>query len=89
MLALTDSLSVVGDLSPVKTAYWCGYAHSRLGDRRQAESCWSEALTLGFRDPDDMAYYARSANRLSDMLLLKGEYESTLRIALPAIAKMR
>lgn len=89
ILFLADSLQAAGDLSLVKACYWRGYAFSRQGKQRPAEAQWTEALSQDIQDEEDLVYFARSANRLADMLLLKGEFESTLRVALPAMDKMR
>lgn len=89
ILSLADSLQATGDLSRMKACYWRGYAYSRVANWRSAEDQWSEALSLDIQDDKDLAYFARSANRLADMQLLRGEYEATLRVALPAMTKMR
>lgn len=89
IISLSDSLEVTGDLSKVKACFWRGYAYSRQRNRIKAEENWSNAINLEVTDDIDLDYYVRSANRLAELLLLKGEYESALRVSLPAIEKVR
>jgi len=88
LLSLADSLEATRDLSPVKANYWRGYAYSRQRNYRASEDVWNRALSAGLRDEDDILYQASVANRLSDQLLLQGEYAASLRVALPTIEKM-
>lgn len=88
ILNLADSLEALGEMSAIQADYWRGYAYSRLRNRRLAEASWSEAVLLEPKNDSDAEYYVRSANRLSDMMLLKNDYESALRVALPALEKL-
>ena len=89
LLALTEQLQSSDDLSEMKANYWMGYAYSRQRKMKLAENYWKKAIALEAHNSEDMAYYAKSANRLSGLLLLRGEYEATLRVAMPAIEKMK
>lgn len=88
LLSLTEELDSTGSLSEMKVNYWRGYAYSRQRKMRLAETYWQKATELEIKTEEDLEYYAKSANRLASTLLLRGEYESTLRVALDAIAKM-
>lgn len=85
LLALVDDLDSIGSISKMKFYYWKGYAHSRLRQFRLAEVAWKAAVSLPIENDEDLAYYAKSANRLSGLLYFKTDYEATLQIAIPAI----
>jgi len=89
LIALMDQMQETGELSPIKCYFWRGYAYSRTGEGRRADACWEEAMKQEIRNESDLDYYFRSGNRLSDRLLLEGEYEKALRVALPVVARMR
>lgn len=88
LLTLADKLERQGALSPMKASYWRGYACSRLKRKRMAESHWKKALASEVKTDEDMKYYAMSASRLSSLLLLQTNYESTLRLCVPALKMM-
>ncbi len=88
LIQLADTLQSAKMLSEMKANYWRGYAYNRKRKMRLAESYWQKAIQLKYEDEEDKEYYAKSANRLSGMLLLKRDYEGTMRIALPAMTMM-
>ena len=89
LLSLADKLQASGDLSDIKADYWRGYAYSRLRKIRSAEMFWSKAINHEVKDDEDLEYYFKSANRLSGVLLLRAEFEATMKTALPALKKMQ
>jgi len=88
LIILADSMQKTGELSDMKACYWRGYAFSRQKKMRLAESNWQRAITLEIITDEDKEYYAKSANRLAGALLLKGEYEATMKVAIPAMEMM-
>ena len=88
LLTLADKLEEEGALSPMKASYWQGYACSRMGKKRMAENYWKKALAIDVKSDEDMQYYAMSASRLASMLLLKSDYESTMRTCVPVLKMM-
>jgi len=88
MRAVTDSLEMVGDMSPLDANRWRGVAYYRQGDYRMAELCYRKAIESEVRSSQDQLSYNKSARRLSELLLIKGDFEGSLRIAMPAVAKM-
>lgn len=88
LLTLTGQLQASGELSELKAQYWRGYAYSRQRKMRLAENCWKRALSLEIRTGEDLMFYSQSASRLSSLLLLKGEYEQTMKIAVRAMQVM-
>ena len=89
LLSLADKLQAAGNLSDIKADYWRGYAYSRLRKMRSAEMFWSKAIGYEVKDEEDLEYYFKSANRLSGILLLRAEFEATMKTALPALKKMQ
>ena len=89
LIARADELQASGDLSDMKAFYWRGYAYSRQQKIRLAESNWQRAIATEIHTDEDLEYYSKSANRLASMLLLKGEYEETMKVAIPALEKMQ
>ena len=89
IIALADSLESVGAFSRIKADYWRGYGYYSQWNNHLCQQYWYEAVTLDIKDREDLIYYGRSANRLSDVLLSRGDYEAALRVALPAIDKLR
>ena len=88
LLLMVDSFRAAGVLSDIKTNYWLGYVHQRKGQQRLAEVYWKHAVNDEANDPVSLDYYAKSASRLASLLLLKGDYEGTLQVALAAKFRM-
>ncbi len=88
MKELTDSLEMEGDLSPLDANRWRGVYYYRQGHYRMAEVCYRKALDCEVKTSQDQLSYNKSARRLSELLLIKGDFEGSLRVAMPAVKKM-
>ena len=88
MKQLTDSLEMEGDLSPLDANRWRGVYYYRQGHYRMAEVCYRKALDCEVKTSQDQLSYNKSARRLSELLLIKGDFEGSLRVAMPAVKKM-
>ena len=88
LMALADGFETTGDITSLKANYWRGYAASRMQQPRRAELYWKKAIETDIHGSEALKYYAKSANRLSGLLLLKNDFEGSLRVALPAIRLM-
>lgn len=88
LLELADELQQSDRITDVQADYWRGYSYSRQRMMRLAEKYWKQAVSAEIRNDEELTYYAKSANRLSASLLLKGEYEATMEVAVPAIETM-
>ncbi|MBQ8487863.1 MAG: hypothetical protein IJ533_09485 [Prevotella sp.] len=90
MMFLTDSLETEGDLLPSTANYWRGYASDRLKQKQDAASYWAKALEAAEKSTgdEDISIYVKSASRLANQLCLSGNYESTLQMALPVVARL-
>ena len=88
LLELADTLQATGHITGIRADYWRGYSYSRQGLMRLAEKYWKEAVNSEIHNHEDLTYYAKSANRLSGELLLRGEYEATMKVAVSALKKL-
>jgi hypothetical protein len=90
LLELADSFQQSGDLSPAKAYYWLGYASDRLKKLRMAEFYWKASLEAASQttNAEDMDMYAKSASRLANLLMVRGDYEGALKGAIPAATRL-
>ncbi|MBQ9499731.1 MAG: hypothetical protein IJR56_06485, partial [Bacteroidaceae bacterium] len=88
LLQLADQLDSTNEISEMKANYWRGYAYSRERKMHLAENYWQKAISLDIKNREDLEYYSKSANRLASVFLLRGEYESTMKVAVPAMNKL-
>ncbi len=89
LLSMVELHHSRGTIADMKACYWKGYAYSRLRRTRMAENTWREAITLDIHTDEDLQYYTKTANRLSGLLYLKGNYEGTIRVAMKAIQNLK
>ena len=85
---LADSFEVTGDLTQLNANRWRGVAYYHEGQYRMAEVCYRKALECEVKTKQDQLNYNKVARRLSEILLVRGDYEGSLRVAMPAVAKM-
>ena len=88
MRALTDSFEMTGDISALDANRWRGVSYYRQGQYRMAEICYRKALDYPVKNDLDQLSYNKVARRLSELLLVRGDYEGSLQIAIPAVKKM-
>ena len=88
MRALADSFEMSGDITPLTANRWRGASYYREGNNTMAEICFRKALESKITSEQDLVSYTKSARRLSEILLVKGDYEGSLSIAIPAVEKM-
>ncbi|MBO4891123.1 MAG: serine/threonine-protein phosphatase [Prevotella sp.] len=88
MLALVDSFESAGDISSLDANRWRGVAYYRQGQYRKSEMYYWKALESKVVSDEDMLSYNKVARRLSELLLVRGDYEGSLRVAIPAVKKM-
>lgn len=89
IIALADSLEAAGAIGPIKADYWRGYGYYGKWDQYQCRKYWIKAISTEAANHDELVFYGRTANRLADVLLTAGDYEGSMRVALPAMEKMR
>lgn len=88
MLELADSFELFGDLTELNANRWRGVAYYHQGQYRMAEVFYKKALECEVKNDQDQLCYNKVARRLSELLLVKGDYEGSLRVAIPAVARM-
>jgi signal transduction histidine kinase len=88
MRTVTDSLEKSGDISPLVAYRWLGVSYYREHNYHMAEICYRKALECQVKTEQDQLSYTKSVRRLSELLLVKGDFEGCLRIAIPAVQKM-
>ena len=88
MVELADSFEKSGDLTKLDANRWRGVAYYHQGQYRVAEVCYKKALECEVKTDQDQLCYNKVVRRLSELLLVKGDYEGSLRVAIPAIARM-
>ena len=88
MMALTDSFEVTGDISVADANRWRGSYYYHHDMFRMAEICYRKVLECDIKTEQDQLSYNKSVRRLSELLLIKGDYEGALKIAIPAFAQM-
>ena len=89
MKVLADSFEQAGDISSLEANRWRGSASYRQGQYRSAEYYFKKALACEVKNEQDQLSYNKSARRLSELLLIKGDFEGSLEVAMPAVAKMK
>lgn len=85
---LADSLEKTGDISSIRANFMRGSALHSQQKKADSEVYYKKALEVEELDDKDVFYYSRSARTLSQMFSVKNDYESTLRIAMPAVEKL-
>ena len=91
IVTLADSLKETGSLSEGKAYYWLGYASDRSHKKRLAELYWTQGMTVmdDAKTPEDLEIYAAIASRLTGLKCTWGEYETGLKVAVPALEHLK
>ena len=88
---LADSLNNAGLISDAKVFYWRGYAAERQRQQRIADFYWNRAIESAVKsdDAEEIEYYAKSASRLANLLMTRGDYEGTVKMAVPVARRLQ
>lgn len=91
IITLVDSFKTDGNFSEGKACYWLGYAYDRMMQKRMAELYWRTGIAAvsNSTEDEDIRVYAGITNRLTDLLNLWSEYEAALKVAVPAVERLR
>ncbi len=91
IVTLADSLKETGGISEGKAYYWLGYASDRSHKKRLAELYWTQGMTVmdDAKTPEDLEIYAAIASRLTGLKCTWGEYETGLKVAVPALEHLK
>ena len=88
MVAVTDSFEKAGDISALDAYRWRGAAYYHQGMYQKSEECYHHALECEVKSDEDRLSYVKVVRRLSELLLVRGDFEGSLRIAIPAVKMM-
>ena len=88
MLTLVDSFFNMGYISEVNANRWRGVAYNYLGQTRSSEFYYQRVMNAKITNEPDRLSYIKSARRLSELLVRRGEYEGALKAALPALQQL-
>lgn len=91
IITLADSFRTNGGFTEGKACYWLGYAYDRMKQKRMAELYWRTGIAAveNSTDDEDVRVYAGIANRLTGLLNTWAEYEAALKVAVPAVERLR
>ena len=89
VLLLADQFETNHEMTPMKLYYWRGYAYSRQKKVRLAEKQWRKAFEISIDTDEDIDYYAKCANRLSGLLLVKGDHDAIMKDIVPAMQRLK
>lgn len=90
LITLADSLQQAGLISDAKAYYWQGYACDRMNRHRTADFYWNRAIEAASLSEKSEAtgFYAKSASRLANLLMTRGDYEGTVKMAVPVARRL-
>ena len=88
MLAVIDSFDRAEIISPLDANRWRGTAYYRMGKYLPSEVYFKKAVDDTPQTSQDRLSYVKAARRLSELLLVKGDYEGALQVAMPTVEKM-
>ena len=77
-----------GLISELDANRWRGVAYYHQGHYRMAEIYYRKAIECEVKTEEDQLSYNKCARRLSELLLVKGDFEGSLVVAIPAVKKM-
>ena len=89
LLELTDSFEHEGAITRMNANRWRGVGYNNLGKVRSAEYYYRKVVDAKIETDKDLYYYNKSVRRLAELLVRRGEYEEALRVAMPAIDRLR
>ena len=88
MIILANAYEQQGLISELDANRWRGVAYYHQGHYRMSEIYYRKAIESEIKTEEDQLSYNKCARRLSELLLVKGDYEGSLVVAIPAVKKM-
>ncbi len=88
LIALVDSFEATGDINKLDAYRWRGAYYYHQNQYRTAEVCFRNALDYEVKTNFDQLVYNKVVRRLSELLVVRGDYDGALQIAVPAIERM-
>ena len=88
LLELVDSFDATGDINKLDAYRWRGAYYYHQNQYRMAEVCFRNALDYEPKTDFDQLVVNKVVRRLSELLVVRGDYDGALQIAVPAITRM-
>ena len=88
MEVLIDSFEQTGDLNEMDVNRWRGTLAYHQKQFNASEKYYRQALDCKVTTNQDQKNYNKCARRLSELLLVRGDYEGSLKVAVPAVKKI-
>lgn len=88
MEVLIDSFEQTGDLNEMDVNRWRGTLAYHRKQFNASEKYYRQALDCKVTTNQDQKNYNKCARRLSELLLVRGDYEGSLKVAVPAVKKI-
>lgn len=88
MLYLANRYEEQGLISELDANRWRGVAYYHQGHYLMSEIYYRKAMDCKVETDEDQLSYNKCARRLSEILLVKGDFEGSLQVAIPAVKKM-
>jgi Serine phosphatase RsbU, regulator of sigma subunit len=88
MEVLIDSFEQTGELNEMDVNRWRGTVAYHQKQFNAAEKYYRQALECEVKTNQDQKNYNKCARRLSELLLVRGDYEGALKVAVPAVKKI-
>ena len=88
MEVLIDSFARTGDLNEMDVNRWRGVVAYHQKQFNASEKYYRQALECEVKTSQDQKNYNKCARRLSELLLVRGDYEGSLKVAVPAVKKI-
>lgn len=88
MEVLIDSFAKTGDLNEMDVNRWRGVVAYHQKQFNASEKYYRQALECEVKTSQDQKNYNKCARRLSELLLVRGDYEGSLKVAVPAVRKI-
>jgi len=88
MEVLIDSFAQTGDINEMDINRWRGVVAYHQKQFNASEKYYRQALECEVKTSQDQKNYNKCARRLSELLLVRGDYEGSLKVAVPAVKKI-
>jgi serine phosphatase RsbU (regulator of sigma subunit) len=89
MLVMVDSFEQSNSISQITANRWRGVAYYRQRQYRSAEYYYKKVIEGTIATDEDQLSYNKAARRLSELLLVKGDFEGSIEVAVTAVKIMK
>ena len=86
---VVDSLEKLKEIGPIRANFDRGHINNVVGQYRNSDKYWKEALAMEIKGEKEERAYYRIAALLANSLQARHDYEGALRVSIPALEKMK